>query len=138
MNTSSRLDLSPLGRRIGTVLAGWLLVATPALVSACGDGDDGCTETLPTGSYEDSCSDCTMDGTTVSCMCGNGSQDVEASLDTCNCNAGDEVWNNHGTLECTAPSSGDSCKKSGRYCGKSNTNTDECCSGRCGDGATCE
>lgn len=115
------------------------LASAPLLapVFGCGAEGEGCMDTLPTGSYEDSCSDCSMDGSTLSCACNDGSTDVSASLDTCTCAAGDEVWNDHGVLKCTAPD-GDSCKNDGKYCGKSNTYTDECCSGYCGDGATCE
>lgn len=106
------------------------------MAAGTGCSEDGaCSDSLPDGSYAETCEGCSMDGSTLECECGDGHYNlVAASLDTCSCDAGQEISNCYGTLTC-----GDcGCLSSGIACGPSDSSVAACCSGYCNANGNCD
>jgi hypothetical protein len=62
------------------------------------------SRTLPPGSYTDTCNDCTMSNSTLSCSCKNEDGKYSStSLDTSLCIQPADVSNQHGVLTCISP-----------------------------------
>lgn len=101
---------------------------------AC-DGGGACSDTLPAAGYAKSCEDCQMDGSVLSCNCGDGHNGMVATtLDTCTCESAETISNCGGNLQCTDCA----CIPNGNACGPSNSDVEACCSGHCGDHGTCD
>lgn len=118
-----------------STLGQWIIALGFALVACSSDSSSAsyCQTSLPSGSYSQSCTDCTMSGTTLQCKCNGGPNGPQAaSLDTCSCDTNaNDLNNNQGVLKCgpgkgggsSSGSSEPKCKTSGNSCSSSS----ECC-----------
>jgi hypothetical protein len=104
-----------------------------SLLAGCDDAN--CRDSLPSGSYAETCKDCSIDCTILSCRCGNGRGSfLETELDISECDPKNDISNYLGALECSGPS----CIRNGNACGPSDTFVSACCSEYCGPNGTCE
>ncbi|MBI4952281.1 MAG: hypothetical protein HY908_09615 [Myxococcales bacterium] len=118
--------------RARAAAAAALATAASVLVWPATSGCADCLDELPSGSYKASCTSCQVDCTLLSCVCDGRSSELDLS----SCEAGTEVWNDHGTLKCG--SGGASCIKNDNACGPSDAFVAACCSGYCGPTGTCK
>src|SRR5262245_37676160 len=121
-------------------VAARISMASALTLSGCGvssgvsSGGDACLTDLPTGSYSQSCTDCTMEGTVLVCqVCKDGSGgEPTAQIDTCSCGSAAQsqaISNQHGILTCGTTDSDQKCSMKTGSCEK---NSDCTCGASCG------